>query len=42
MPTDAFGVSMPSQLDFGVPSQEALDLMFQSMYYEASEPVMCK
>lgn len=33
--------SMLSQLDFGGPSQDSIDLMFQNMPYEVSEPVMC-
>lgn len=33
--------SMPSQLDFGGLSQDSVDLMFQTMPYEVSEPVMC-
>lgn len=39
---ETFRPSMPSQLDFGAPSQETFDLMFQTMPYEASEPVLCK
>ncbi|KAJ9602020.1 hypothetical protein H2200_013380 [Cladophialophora chaetospira] len=37
-PSDA---SMLSQLDFGGLSQDSIDLMFQTMPYEVSEPVMC-
>ncbi|KIW86522.1 hypothetical protein Z517_01920 [Fonsecaea pedrosoi CBS 271.37] len=39
---DLFQATMPSQLDSMGLSQESFNLMFQTMPYEVSEPVMCK
>ncbi len=40
--SDLFQATMPSQLDSMGQSQESFNLMFQTMPYEVSEPVMCK
>lgn len=40
--SDLFHATMPSQFDSVDPSQESFNLMFQTMPYEVSEPVMCK
>ncbi|KAK4934191.1 hypothetical protein LTR10_024444 [Elasticomyces elasticus] len=38
--SDLFQVAMPSQFDSVGQSQESFNLMFQTMPYEVSEPVM--
>ncbi|KIV81257.1 hypothetical protein PV11_03456 [Exophiala sideris] len=40
--SDLFQVTMPSQFDSTGQSQESFNLMFQTVPYEVSEPVMCK
>lgn len=40
--TEPFRSSTQSHFDFGMPSQESFDLMFQRMPYEASDPVLCE
>lgn len=39
---DLFQATMLSQLDSTGLSQESFNLMYQTMPYEVSEPVMCK
>jgi hypothetical protein len=40
--TEAFEPTMPSPFDTFGPGQDSFNLMFQTMPYEVSEPVMCK